>query len=158
MGIQYLQADFSDIDQIIRMRLAYIRDDFGPQTPETEKLIENQLKDYFRIHLGKDCFVFEAKENETIVATAFLVIVEKPANPRFLHGKIGNVLNVYTAPEKRRQGIAGTLMRMMLDYGQKLNLDFIELKATADGYPLYKKLGFEDSPCGYKEMKYVYAE
>lgn len=158
MGIQYLQADFSDIDQIIRMRLAYIRDDFGPQTPETEKLIENQLKDYFRIHLGKDCFVFEAKENETIVATAFLVIVEKPANPRFLHGKIGDVLNVYTAPEKRRQGIAGTLMRMMLDYGQKLNLDFIELKATADGYPLYKKLGFEDSLCGYKEMKYVYPE
>lgn len=157
MGIEYLQAVLSDIEQIIRMRLAYIRDDFGPQTPETEKTIENQLKDYFRIHLGKDCFVFAAKENETIVATAFLVIVEKPANPRFLHGKIGDVLNVYTVPEKRRQGIAGKLMKMMIDYGQKLDLDFIELKATADGYSLYKKLGFEDSPCGYKEMKYVYA-
>ena len=156
MEIQYLQAVLSDIDDLIRMRLAYIHDDFGPQTPDTEKAIESQLKDYFRIHLGKDCFVFAAKENETIVGTAFLVIVEKPANPHFLHGKIGDVLNVYTVPEKRRQGIAGKLMKMMIEYGQKLDLDFIELKATADGYPLYKKLGFEDSPCGYKEMKYAY--
>ena len=156
MEIQYLQAVLSDIDDLIRMRLAYIRYDFGPQTPDTEKAIGKQLKDYFRIHLGKDCFVFTAKENDTIVATAFLVIVEKPANPRFLRGKIGDVLNVYTVPEKRRQGIAGKLMKMMIDYGQKLDLDFIELKATADGYPLYKKLGFEDSPCGYKEMKYAY--
>lgn len=154
--IEYKLADISDIEEIIRMRLAYIREDFGAQSAENEEKIKNQLKEYLANHLGRDCYVFAAKEDNAIVATAFLVVLEKPANPRFLNGKVGDVLNVYTIPEKRRQGIAGKLMKMLVEQGEKLHLDFIELKATDDGYPLYKKLCFEDSPSSYKEMKYVY--
>ena len=154
--IEYILADTSHIEEIIRMRLAYIREDFGPQSAENEEKIKNQLKEYLGNHIGRDCYVFAAKEDNTVIATAFLVVFEKPANPRFLNGKVGDVLNVYTMPEKRRQGIAGNLMKMLIEHGEKLHLDFIELKATDDGYPLYKKLGFEDSSSSYKEMKYVY--
>ena len=154
--INYVTADITDIEEIISMRLAYIRDDFGAQSKKNEEAIKNQLKEYLNNHLGRDCFVFAAKEDGTIVATAFLVVFEKPANPSFLNGKVGNVLNVYTMPEKRRQGIAGNLMKMLIEHGKTCCLDFIELKATDDGYSLYKKLGFEDSPCGYKQMKYAF--
>ena len=66
------------------------------------------------------------------------------------------MLNVYTAPEHRRKGVAKTLMGLLLDEGRKLRLDHIELKATEDGYPLYKLLGFEDEHSHYHDMKYYF--
>ena len=33
-------------------------------------------------------------------------------------------------------------MRMLLYDAQAMNLDYVELKATSDGIPLYEKLGF----------------
>ena len=36
----------------------------------------------------------------------------------------------------------------------ELGLDFIELKATKEGYPLYKKLGFEEQHSTYTPMKF----
>ena len=92
--IEYILADTSHIEEIIRMRLAYIREDFGPQSAENEEKIKNQLKEYLGNHIGRDCYVFAAKEDNTVIATAFLVVFEKPANPRFLNGKVGVVLNV----------------------------------------------------------------
>ena len=63
-------------------------------------------------------------------------------------------MNVYTVAEKRRQGIAGNVIKGIMDFGKTQNLDFLELKAAPMGYPLYKKLGFEDACSRCKEMEY----
>lgn len=65
------------------------------------------------------------------------------------------MLNVYTCKEYRRQGIARNLMETLLSYSREQKLDFIELKATEDGYPLYKNLGFADEKIPCASMKYV---
>ena len=38
------------------------------------------------------------KENERIVAVAYLLLMEMPANARLQNGLYGEVLNVYTLP------------------------------------------------------------
>lgn len=154
--IEYEQTDTADIEQIINLRLAYIHEDFGIIDADKEFKIKKQLEIYFKGHIGKDCIVFSAKEDTTIIAIVILLITEKPANPRFLSGKTGTVLNVYTIPEKRHKGTAGKLMEMLLEYAKAEKLDLIELKATKDGYNLYKKLGFEEEKNKYKEMKFVF--
>ena len=63
-------------------------------------------------------------------------------------------MNVYTVPEKRRQGIAGNVIKQIMDFGKTQNLDFLELKAAPMGYPLYKELGFEDACNRCKGMVY----
>ena len=63
-------------------------------------------------------------------------------------------MNVYTVPEKRRQGIAGNVIKQIMDFGKTQNLDFLELKAAPMGYPLYKKIGFEDACSRCKEMNF----
>ena len=45
---------------------------------------------------------------------------------------------------------------MMISEAEKLELDFIELKATNAGYNLYKSLGFKDAVSKYHNMKYVF--
>ena len=152
--INYTKADLSEIDEIIKCRLDFLCEDVGPQTPEYEATMKAQLQEYLKNHLNRDCFVFTAAEDGNIISVAFLLIIEKPANPSFLHGRIGNIMNVYTVPEKRRQGIAGNVIKQIMDFGKTQNLDFLELKAAPMGYPLYKKLGFEDADCRCKGMVY----
>lgn len=112
-----------------------------------------KLPEYFEKHLGKDLFAFAAKENNEIVATALLLIIEKPSNPNFITGLIGNVLNVYTMPDYRRQGISAKLMENLISFAKEHNLDFVELKATTEGYPLYKKIGFTEHNSDYTDMR-----
>ena len=75
--------------------------------------------------------------------------------PDFLNGNTGTVLNVYTKPEHRHKGYAQKLIEMMLADAKQMDLDFVELKATEDGYGLYKKVGFKDAVSKYHDMKYV---
>jgi len=79
--------------------------------------------------------------------------VERPANPSFPTGKIGNILNVYTRPEYRRRGLAGRLMDMMREDAKQYNLSYLELLATQEGYPLYVKKGFHDYKSKCTEMR-----
>ena len=156
--INYKKADLNELEEIIRCRMEFIREDIGPQTPEMEAIIQAQLQEYLKNHLNRDCFVFAAEEDGKIISIAFLLILEKPANPRFPHGHVGNIMNVYTVAEKRRQGIAGNVIKQIMDFGKTQNLDFLELKAAPMGYPLYKKLGFEDACRRCKEMEYKWEE
>ena len=83
--VEYVQATTEDIEQLINLRLAYINEDFGIIDKKQAIKIKNQLQIYFEKHIGKDCVIFTAKENGNIIATAIPVIIEKPANPRFLY-------------------------------------------------------------------------
>ena len=78
-----------------------------------------------------------------------------PPNSNFPNGRIGDVLNVYVRSEYRRQGIAKALMELLIADAKAFKLDYIELKASADGYPLYKKLGFKDSVSSFRPMKLI---
>ena len=152
--INYTKANLNRLEEIIKLRLDFLREDVGPQTPEDEATMKEHLQSYLKNHLNRDCFVFTAVEDKKIISIAFLLILEKPANPRFLHGRIGNIMNVYTVPQKRRQGIAGNIIKQIMDFGKTQKLDFLELKAAPMGYPLYKKLGFDDADNRCKGMVY----
>ncbi len=39
--INYKKADLNELDQIIKCRMEFIREDMGPQTPETEAAIQD---------------------------------------------------------------------------------------------------------------------
>ena len=54
--INYKKADLSKIDEIIKCRLDFLREDIGPQTPEDEAAMKAQLQEYLKNHLNRDCF------------------------------------------------------------------------------------------------------
>lgn len=149
------KADLNDIPELVRLRLEYLAEDHGGLSDKETELISASLPDYFLRRLNKELFVYTARTDERIVSCCFLLVTEKPANPDFINGLTGTVLNVYTEKSFRRQGIAGKLINNMLKDAKDMGLDFVELKATEDGYPLYKKLGFADAVNKYRSMKYV---
>ena len=46
-------------------------------------------------------------------------------------------------------------MKNMIDYARDHKISRIDLKATDEGYPLYKKLGFADKVQNYRDMRLI---
>lgn len=149
------KANIDDLGQLVGFRTAYLLEDHGAIPKEQLEKIQEKLPDYFRRHLNKDCFVYSVKNESEIISCCFLLVTEKPSSPAFINGIVGTVMNVYTKPEYRRQGLAGKLLKMLLDDSEKMGLDFVELKATDSGYRLYKSVGFEDAVSKYHNMKII---
>lgn len=153
MNITFDEATKEDIDELIKLRITYMIDDFGSVTDHEKECMETQLKDYFDRKLGDELIVFAARDGKRIVSVAYLHIIEMPANSILLNGLYADVLSVYTEPEYRGQGLCTKLMEMLVEYGKKRGLGRIDLSATEKGYPIYKKIGFEDTEHRYTDMR-----
>lgn len=149
------KATIKDIDVLTDLRIAYLNEDLGVITDENLELMQATLPSYYEKHLNEDLMVYVARDEMDIVSCAFLLIVEKPMSPSFITGKTGIVLNVYMKPDYRKKGYAKKLMTMMLEDAKAEGVSVIELKATEDGYLLYKSVGFEDVVAKYHNMKIV---
>ena len=152
-NVVFEQANKEDIEELVRLRIAYMIDDFGQISEYEKACMEKQLPEYFERKLGKELVAFVARAEDRLVAAAYLLIVEKPSNPFLPNGFEGEVLSVYTEEAYRGNGICSQLMKNLIEYGKEKELCRINLMATEEGYPIYKKLGFEDKVQNYKDMR-----
>ena len=153
MSVTFDTANNKDISELTRLRIAYIMDDYGSISEDDQHAMEVQLPNYFEKKLGKDLIAFVARADGRLVATAYLLLIEKPANPSMQNGLVGEVLSVFTEKEYRGQGISTRLMNDIVSYAKEKRLCYIDLKATEEGYSLYKKIGFEERNQKYKDMR-----
>ncbi|MCM1498400.1 MAG: GNAT family N-acetyltransferase [Clostridium sp.] len=150
----YDRASTDDMEQLTELRIAYLTEDYGGLQDKDLEAVKRNLPDYFMRNLNKTIFGYVARNEGEIIACALLLVVEKPMSPAFMTGKTGTVLNVYTKSEYRRNGYARKLMDMLLDDASDMKLSVVELKATEDGYPLYKSLGFHETISKYHQMEW----
>jgi ribosomal protein S18 acetylase RimI-like enzyme len=66
-----------------------------------------------------------------------------PYNPA---GRVGHVFGVVTDPAHRGRGHARAVMEGLLAWFEAAGLRRVDLNASPDGMPLYRKLGFADHP------------
>ncbi|HJT81934.1 MAG TPA: GNAT family N-acetyltransferase [Chthoniobacterales bacterium] len=79
-------------------------------------------------------------------------VLPHPANEHaFAEGRHGLIINVFTEPEWRRQGVGELLMKEIIEWSKNEKLDRLVLHASEDGKRLYQRLGFVLT----NEMKYV---
>lgn len=76
MAIFYCEATKSDINELVRLRIAYMVDDFGNVSDYEKECMERQLPDYFARKLGDELIAFIAKDGDKIVSVAYLHIIE----------------------------------------------------------------------------------
>ena len=147
------EAGVNDIPLLTGLRFAYLREDRGSLIAEEEAALYEVLPDYFARNLGTMFFAYLIEIDGEAVSTAYLAVSEKPANPAFITGKVGTILNVYTHPAHRRKGYATMVLKKLIDRARERKLSKIELSATADGKPVYEKLGFAEKNSHYTEMQ-----
>lgn len=139
--MEIIKVKLNNIDMLVDNRLEFVcsirnianRDDFRMHTRE-----------YFQKHLEDDSLIaFIAMDNGKIVASCILCIYETLPVPSCLNGKTGLLLNVYTLKAYRNKGLAYSLLTKLIEEAKRLGVGKIQLDYTDDGYPLYKKMGFE---------------
>ncbi|HLM98754.1 MAG TPA: GNAT family N-acetyltransferase [Bryobacteraceae bacterium] len=78
-----------------------------------------------------------------IVAGLGMWLMDWPPHLSGPGSRRGNILNVYTVPSFRRQGIARRLMEVALDWCRTNGIRNVILQGSDEGRPLYERLGFE---------------
>ena len=149
--IQYKIADREDIAELMRLRLAMLRE--VNDLPEDYTFTEDFCacsREYFlngnqTTVLAVDEEAEEDGKDGKNVGCATLCYME--LMPTFSHptGKRAHLMNVYTAPAYRGRGIARRMVASLIEEARRRGVTEISLDATASGRPLYRKLGFCDS-------------
>lgn len=154
--ITYRKAVHADMDAVLALRMGYMEETHPEMDGETAEKIRRQIPGYFQEHLNRDIIVYLAEDGGKAVGCVFFVLINKPASPLFITGKTGTLMNVFTLPEYRQQGIAKRLVSMAVEEGKDNDLSYIDLRSTEAGYPLYKSTGFTEDKSIYMNMKLFY--
>lgn len=143
--IQYKIATSKDIAELMAIRLKMLREvnDLSKDYAFSEEFC-SYSREYFLSDNHTTVLAIDEEINETI-GCATLCYME--LMPTFSHptGKRAHLMNVYTAPNYRGQGIARCMVEWLIEEARRRGVTEISLDATASGRPLYKKLGFQDS-------------
>ena len=136
-------AGVADIPVLIELRLAMFRD-MGRTDADTLARVAAASADYLRLHLPDGSFhAWLAEVDGQIAATGGVVVRQSPPTYANLSGRDGYILGMYTRPAFRRRGLATAIMRTILDFLRAERIQRATLRASAEGRPLYEKLGFE---------------
>jgi GNAT superfamily N-acetyltransferase len=139
-------ATQADAPEILRQRIRMM-EDMGMGTEEQHAAIRNATLHFLTEALARGKYRGWLAENEMgePVAGGGVLLVDWP--PSALDGKDLRpyVINMYTDPAYRRQGLARHIMDQILTFLQEEGFSVARLNASEDGRPLYESLGFHPS-------------
>ena len=130
MNITYKKLTVNDLDVFIKMRINQLREEGAKEDID----LEPALKDYYLRHLSDGTFVsWLALDNDRIIGTSGMSIVEKPPYFGCPSGKIGLLSNMFTDPSYRRKGIAKTLLSKVIDEAKTQGCGTVQITASNMG-------------------------
>jgi GNAT superfamily N-acetyltransferase len=134
----------SDLPVIAHHRISMIAS-MGMGDPSTYNQYALEFQEFARRVLSDQAYHQWLGETETgeVVSGAAAYIVPWPGNPRERRQKKVHILNVFTEPEYRRQGIARSLLQEVIAWFRSQQFSFVRLVSSKMGVPRYQLLGFQ---------------
>ena len=140
MNITFRKITVNDLEVFIKMRINQLREEGAIEDIN----LEAALKDYYLRHLSDGTFIsWLALDNDRIIGTSGMSIVEKPPYFGCPSGKIGLLSSMFTDPNYRRKGIAKTLLSKVIDEAKTQGCGTVQITASDMGVLLYSDYGFE---------------
>ena len=146
--LQYKIATSEDIAELMQIRLEMLREvNFLSKDYPFSEDFYSYSRDYFLNGQHTTVLAVDEKdeENGKTIGCATLCYIEMM--PTFSHptGRRSHLMNVYTAPDYRAQGIARRMVEWLIEEAKCRGVTEISLDATVSGRHLYRKLGFRES-------------
>ncbi|MEO8458001.1 MAG: GNAT family N-acetyltransferase [Chloroflexota bacterium] len=114
----------------------------GGHPVPADELVEHNIA-YFREKLPSDDFAaFVAEASGEIVGTSGIVMYRVPPTGGNPTGIEGFVMNMYTRPDFRRQGISSRLLECVVQHARSLGARRVWLRASQMGRLVYDSYGF----------------
>jgi len=144
-GFVIRPASADDIDTLVAHRRAMFVD-MGYQDQTALDSMTAKFRPWLlhKIDSGEYLAWLATAPDRSIVAGAGLWLMDWP--PHLIgSGRRGNILNVYTAVEFRRLGLAGELVQTAMQWCRSNGIDVVVLHASPAGRRLYESMGFAPS-------------
>ena len=139
MAIAYRTLTMKELDTFIEMRIRQLREEGAKEDMD----LVPALKDYYQRHMADGTFIsWIALDNETIIGTSGMSIVEKPPYFGCPSGKIGLLSSMFTEKAYRRQGIARELLSRVVMEARERGCGAVQITASDMGVLLYTDFGF----------------
>lgn len=140
---EYKRAGLNDIEELVRTRLIVLC--AANQLPEGTDMPEVRQVSYdyyYKALKSGEHIAYLVYDNHTFVGAggvSFYQVMPTYHNPS---GKKAYIMNIYTAPEYRKQGIAYKTLDLLVKDIKKQGVSKMVLEATEMGRGLYEKYGF----------------
>ena len=137
------RATLDDLDKLVNLRIQFLREaeQVGADTSSTE--LQRSLRRYLKKHLEDDSFVaWLAQEGEEVIGTSGICFYCVPPTFGNSSGDVGYIMNMWTRPDRRRQGIGQSLLDKLIEEASARGIRKVLLDTTDMGRPLYAKNGF----------------
>ena len=140
---EYKKATIADIDELIRTRIIVLRAANNLSDDVDMSMVEKESYEYYKRALETgEHIAYLVYDKENFIGAggvSFYQVMPTYHNPT---GRKAYIMNMYTAPEYRRQGIAINTLDLLVKDARKQGVTQIALEATDMGRPLYEKYGF----------------
>jgi GNAT superfamily N-acetyltransferase len=145
MNIHIRKVELSDIDCLTQYRIEYLAELLGVSEGVDMETVQKELADYFRHSIANGNFVGMIAENEGIpVAFGGMVIKYIPGDFSQSSYSEADILNMYTIPSARRQGISTAILHALKDKAIKMGISKLALHTSKAGEQVYRNFGFHD--------------
>ena len=140
---EYKKATIADIDELVRTRIIVLRAANKLSNDVDMSLVEKESYEYYKSALETgEHIAYLVYDNENFIGAggvSFYQVMPTYHNPT---GKKAYIMNMYTVPEYRRQGIAFHTLDLLVKNAREQDVAQIALESTDMGRPLYEKYGF----------------
>lgn len=140
---EYKKASIEDIDELVRTRIIVLRVANKLSDDVDMSLVEKESYAYYNRALENgEHIAYLVYDNDTFIGSggvSFYQVMPTYHNPT---GKKAYIMNMYTEPEYRRQGIAIRTLDLLVKDAKEQGVSQIALEATDMGRPMYERYGF----------------
>ncbi|SDA48929.1 Acetyltransferase (GNAT) family protein [Butyrivibrio sp. INlla18] len=141
--MEYRKATIDDLDMLVSTRIMVLRAANKLDDSVDMSEVERESRDYYAKALldGSQTAYLVFDEGEFVGAggVSYFRVMPTYHNPT---GKKAYIMNMYTAPDHRRRGIAFNTLDLLVKDAKAQGVSAISLEATDMGRPLYEKYGF----------------
>lgn len=143
MELIYKRATLDDLETLTETRVQVLRAANKLSQDVDMSEVKKKSCEYYQAALRDDThvayLVFDKDEFAGAGGVSFFKVMPTFHNPS---GEKAYIMNMYTKPEYRRQGIAFQTLDLLVAEAKKKGITVISLEATDMGRPLYEKYGF----------------
>lgn len=143
MDLIYKKADISDIDILMETRIEVLR--AANQLPAEVDMSEVRHEScvYYKRALNDNTHTaYLVYDGDTVVGAGGVSFFQGMPTYHNPSGNKAYIMNMYTHPDYRRQGIAFKVLDMLVKECRERKITAVSLEATESGRPLYEKYGF----------------
>lgn len=142
--MKIIKLGLENADDFLRLRLQLFRELNEINITTNTRDLENSTKKYYASHIDNDLICWGAEYQNQIVSIASLCTFARIPYAENPSGKEGYLLNVYTAQDFRKKGVATRLVNNIIDYAKSNGINRLWLNSSDQGKAIYKSCGFVD--------------